>query len=39
MRKVNNGEKNIDKEVDACAQTEQAFGNGVDNEVAVVEFS
>ena len=38
VRKVNDGEKNVGKEVDTCIQAEQEFGNGVDNGVAGGEF-
>ena len=37
-REVSGGEKDVGKEVDACMVTVEAFGNGVDNEVAGVVF-
>ena len=39
LRKVNDKEKDVGKEVDACTQTLEAFGNRVDNEAAGVEFA
>ena len=39
VRKVNEREKDVGEEVDTCIQTLEAFGNGIDNEVAGVEFS
>ena len=39
LRKVNCREKDVGKEVDTCVQSVEAFGNGVDNEVAGVELA
>ena len=39
LREVNDREKDVGEEVDTCTQTLEAFGNGIDNEVAGVEFS
>ena len=37
VREVNDGEKSAGED-DTCIQTEQEFGNGVDNRIAGVEF-
>ena len=37
-REVNEREKDVGEEVDTCIQTLEAFGNGIDDEVAGVEF-
>ena len=39
LREVYDRQKNVGEEVDTCTQTLEAFGNGIDNEVAGVEFS
>ena len=39
LREVNEREKDVGEEVDTCTQTLEAFGSGIDNEVAGVEFS
>ena len=39
LRKVTYQEKDVGKKVDTCVQSVEAFGNGVDNEVAGVEFA
>ena len=36
---MNDREMDVGEEVDTCTQTLEAFGNGIDNEVAGVEFS
>ena len=38
LREVNDREKDVGEEVDTCSQTLEAFGNGIDNDVAGVEF-
>ena len=38
LRKVNERKKDVGEKVDTCTQTLEAFGNGIDNGVAGVEF-
>ena len=39
VREVNDREMDVGEEVDTCIQILEAFGNGIDNEAAGVEFS